>query len=256
MLSWLADDRDSTCCPSRFNRICSQLFNKQSYSASLLLRDSLHINLCFPDHDTKIFSVFYTYNCPKSNLSCPKMSFYNTYYTWQLSLSTHDHDTRCLWEIFSLSTNISVAIKFSQRWYCTKDSWKINSSPVATWQNISFVMLHIFPVHTKIFRILLSLCNSAWQNIHSCIENVKIFSYVTKNMCNVTKDVFRTALLLIQKFSRIILLTIVTIYQQFILKYLYLSSGQQLKNQPTTAVAASASAAAEPGSSSWLSPAK
>ena len=101
--------------------------------------------------------------------------------------------------IFSLSTNISIAIKFFQSRYCKKDSWKNNSSPVVTWQNISFVMLHIFHVHTKIFRILLSLCNSAWQNIHSCIENVKIFSYVTKNMCNVTKDVFRTALLLSQK---------------------------------------------------------
>ena len=108
-----------------YNRMCSQLFNKKSYSASLLLRDPLHINLFFRDHDTKIISVFYTCNRLKSNHSYPQMSYYSNYYPWQLSLSTHDHDTWCLWEIFSLSTNISVAIKFSQRWYCTKDSWKI-----------------------------------------------------------------------------------------------------------------------------------
>ena len=76
-------------------------------------------------------------------------------------------------------------------------------------------------------------------------------------MCRVTNDVFRTSLLLLQNshenFSSF---HIVKIHLPFILKYLLLSSGQQLKNQPTTAVAASASAAAEPGSSPWLSPAK
>ena len=42
--------------------MCPQIFNNKSYSASLLLRDPLHINLYFRDHDTKIILVFYTCN--------------------------------------------------------------------------------------------------------------------------------------------------------------------------------------------------
>ena len=124
MLSWLADDRDSTCCFSRITE-CALNYSIRNLILSLLLRDPLFINLFFRDHDTKIISVFYTCNHLKSYSSYPQMSYYNKYHTWQLSLSTHDHDIRCLRELFSLSTNISVAIKFSQRWYCTKGSWKI-----------------------------------------------------------------------------------------------------------------------------------
>ena len=80
-------------------------------------------------------------------------------------------------------------------------------------------------------------------------------------MCFVTKDVFRTSLLLLQishyKFSSFQTVEIhLPFILKYFLKYFLLSCGQQLKNQPTTAVAASASAAAEPGSSPWLSPAK
>ena len=86
-----------------------------------------------------------------------------------------------------------------------------------------------------------------WQNILVC--HVK---YVSRNKWCIPYIPIVTT-----KFSwKINSLQTVTSHLPFILKYLLLSSGQQLKNQPTTAVAASASAAAEPGSSPWLSPAK
>ena len=89
------------------------------------------------------------------------------------------------------------------------------------------------------------------KKFHSCIENVKIFSSVTTNMCHVTKDVFRTALLLLRKFSRIVLLTIVILYPQIFVPFFWSTALYQVN----TAVAVSASAAAGPGSSPWLCPA-
>ena len=96
MLSWLADDHDSTWCPPRltefapnysiWNCILSHFYYVTHYTSL-----SAFVTMT----QKKIFPVFYTCNSPKSNHSYPKMFFYNTYYAWQLSLSDHDHDTIC-----------------------------------------------------------------------------------------------------------------------------------------------------------------
>ena len=124
MLSWLADDRDSTCCPSRLtecapnytisNRILFHFYHVTHYT-------SISFFVTMTQKSFRCFIRVTVRNLSNRIRKCLSITIIiHDNYLYQIMTMTPDAYEK----YFSLSTNISVAIKFSQRWYCTKDSWK------------------------------------------------------------------------------------------------------------------------------------